>query len=55
MLPLAGQTAAPIGLNFFVNTHGRPWGVIGLKHKHGYLIHTRLPTTDKSSVTIVQN
>jgi len=24
MLPLAGQTAGPIGLKFFVDTHGAP-------------------------------
>ena len=26
MLPIAGQTAGPIGLNFFVDTHGWPGG-----------------------------
>ena len=26
MLPISGQTAEPIGLNFFVDTHRRPWG-----------------------------
>jgi len=25
---IAGQTAGPIGLNFFVDTYGWPWGVI---------------------------
>ena len=30
MLPIAGQTAGPIGLNFFVDTHG---GVIDLKNR----------------------
>ena len=29
MFPIADQTAGPIGLNFFVNTHGWPGGVIG--------------------------
>ena len=29
MLPIAGQTAGPIGLKFFVDTHGWPGGVIG--------------------------
>ena len=29
MLLIAGQTAGPIGLKFFVNTHGRPKSVIG--------------------------
>ena len=29
MLPIAGQTAGPNGLNFFVNTHGSPGGVLG--------------------------
>ena len=28
MLHIAGQTAGPIGLNFFAETHGRPGGVI---------------------------
>ena len=26
----AGKTAGPIGLKFFEDTHGGPWGVIGL-------------------------
>ena len=29
MFPIAGQTAGPIGLKFFVETHGLPGGVIG--------------------------
>ena len=29
MLPIAGQTAGPIGLTFFVDTHGWPGGVKG--------------------------
>ena len=29
MLCIAGQTAGPIGLNFFVDTHGLPGSVIG--------------------------
>ena len=29
MLSIAGQTAGLIGLKFFVETHGWPWGVIG--------------------------
>jgi len=29
MLRTAGQTAEPIGLNFFVDTHGWSGGVIG--------------------------
>ena len=28
MLPIAGQTAGPIGLKFFVDTQGWPGGVI---------------------------
>ena len=28
MLPIAGQTAGPIGLNFFVDTHWWSGGVI---------------------------
>ena len=31
MFPIAGQTAGPIGLNFFVDTHGWPGGDKGLK------------------------
>ena len=31
MLPIAGQTAGPNGLKFFVNTQGSPGGVLGLK------------------------
>jgi len=29
MLPIAGQTAGPIGLNFFVDNQGWPGSVIG--------------------------
>ena len=29
MFPIAGQTAGPIGLTFFVDTHGWPGGDIG--------------------------
>ena len=32
MFPIAGQTAGPIGLKFFVDTHGWPEGDIGLKN-----------------------
>ena len=31
MLPIAGQTAGPNGLNFFLDTHWWPWGVLGFK------------------------
>ena len=31
MLHIAGQTAGPIGLNFFVDIHCWPGGVIGLQ------------------------
>ena len=31
MFPIADQTAGPIGLNFFMDTHGWPWGVLGFK------------------------
>ena len=31
MLPIAGQTAGPIGLKFFVDTQGWPGSVIGYK------------------------
>ena len=31
MFPIAGQTARPIGLKFFVDTHGWPGGVKGKK------------------------
>ena len=37
MFRIAGQTAEPIGLHFFVDTHGWPGGVI-VKRKH--LINT---------------
>ena len=33
MLPIADQTAGPIGLKFFVDTQGWPGGVIGKKSK----------------------
>ena len=39
MLPIAGQTAGragPKGLKFFVDTHGWPWGVIGLKNQKNF-------------------
>ena len=32
MVPIAGQTAGPIGLNFFVDAQGRPGGVIVKKY-----------------------
>ena len=32
MLPLAGQTAGPIGLIFFVDTQGWPGSVTGYKN-----------------------
>ena len=32
MLPIAGKSAGPIGLKFFVDTHGWPHGVIGKKN-----------------------
>ena len=31
MLPIAGQTAGPNGLNFFVDTHGWPREFLGKK------------------------
>ena len=31
MSPIADQTAGPIGLTFFVDTHGWPGGVLGKK------------------------
>ena len=31
MSPVAGQTAGPNELNFFVDTHGWPGGVLALK------------------------
>ena len=40
MLRIAGKTAGPIGLNFFVDTHGWLGGVIDLKNRifffHGH-------------------
>ena len=38
MLPIASQTAGPNGLKFFVDTHGYPVGVIGLKHLKFFFI-----------------
>jgi len=32
VLRIASQTAGPIGLKFFVDTHGRPGAVIGEKN-----------------------
>ena len=31
MFPIAGQTAGPDGLKFFVDTQGVPWGCFRLK------------------------
>ena len=31
MLPIGGQTAGPIGLKFFVDTHGWVGSVVGIK------------------------
>ena len=36
MFPIAGQTAGPIGLEFFVDTHGWPGGDIGLKNPNSF-------------------
>ena len=33
MSPIAGQTAGPNGLKYFVATYGLPWGVIGFLKK----------------------
>ena len=38
MLPIAGQTAGPNGLKFFVDTHGWPGGAIGYKKIVIYII-----------------
>ena len=32
-MPVAGQTAGPIGLKLFVDTHGWPGGVVGSKNE----------------------
>ena len=37
MLCIAGQTAGPIGLKFFVDTLGWSGGVIGSKNRHLFL------------------
>ena len=34
MLRIAGQTAGPIGLTFFVDTQGLPGGVLGYKNSN---------------------
>ena len=39
MLPIAGQTAEPIGLKFFVVTHGWPGGVISKKKFEIFFFH----------------
>ena len=39
MLPIAGQTAGPIGLNFFVDTHGWSTCAVDLKKITIFLIH----------------
>ena len=36
MFPLAGQTAGPIRLNFFVDTHGWPRDVLSKAKKFGF-------------------
>ena len=36
MLPIAGKTARPIGLTFFVDTHGWPGGVLGFKKNRSF-------------------
>ena len=32
MLPIGGQTAGPIGLKFFMDTHGWAGSVVGIKN-----------------------
>ena len=39
MFPIAGQTAGPIGLKNFVDTHGWPGGDIGLKQIQNFFSH----------------
>ena len=40
MFPIAGQTAVPIGLKFFVDTHGWPGGEkIGKKNFPNFFFH----------------
>ena len=41
MLRIAGQTAGPIGLNFFVNTNGLPGGVRNSKFKKMKIFFTK--------------
>ena len=38
MLRRAGQTAGPIGLKFFVDTHRWPGGVKGLKNSKNFVL-----------------
>ncbi len=44
MLPIASQMAGPIGLKFFVDTHGRPWGVIDKENLKLFLFKKKIAT-----------
>ena len=39
MLRIAGQTTGPIGLNFFVEIHAWPGGVIGYKDSNFFILN----------------
>ena len=47
MFPLAGQTAGPNKLTFFVDTHGLPGSVIGLNQNIS--LHSRIHNIFKDS------
>jgi len=40
MLSIAGQTAGPNELTFFVNTHGWPWGLTSQKNSKFFFLRT---------------
>ena len=43
MLPIAGQTAGPNGLNFFVDTHGWPGGFKAKKFDFFFVLKKKFP------------
>ena len=49
MLPIAGQTGGPIGLNFFVDTHGWSTCAVDFKKKIQFFIPRSTPGPSASN------
>ena len=55
MFPIAGQTAGPIGLNFFVDTQGRSGGDIGKKKIRNYFFQNLFLNGQRRALQLVLN